>query len=151
MYKQKYEGYGTHKNIIVNFDEIWLRLNMLWSERDISYGCKNAVFHLKNWNRIKLYHQKYKGRNKNTIAWFEVIWLDMFQTGKDKEIIEIRDFAGVYEFAEVRFCRGKMHWRDRANPQEIKKCTTLANVWRMFVFAGVDFAKFYCNSIILQF
>ena len=37
---------GVHKNIIVNFDEIWL--NMLRTERDISFGCKNAVFHLKN-------------------------------------------------------------------------------------------------------
>ena len=50
---------GINKNIIVNFDEIWL--NMCRTGRDTSFGCKNAVFHLKNWNRVKLYQQKYKG------------------------------------------------------------------------------------------
>ena len=47
---------GSNKNIIVNFDEIWL--NMFRMGRDISFESKNAVFYLKNLNRKKLYQQK---------------------------------------------------------------------------------------------
>ena len=49
---------GITKNIIVNFDKIWL--NMFRTGRDINFGSKNAVFYLKNWNRKKMYHQKCK-------------------------------------------------------------------------------------------
>ena len=50
---------GTNENIIAKYDKIWL--NMFRTGRDTRFGSKNTVFHLKNWNRTKLYQQKCKG------------------------------------------------------------------------------------------
>ena len=72
---------GTNKNIVANFDKIWL--NMFQTGRDTSFGWKTQFFTLKIEIRKKCISWSVKGANKNIIANFEEIWLNIFRTGRD--------------------------------------------------------------------